>query len=269
MPSLVLGAVGTIVLSMISAYVFLRLRCRGRGDPFGVRARWWSMVIIGGAVVVSTALGLAVVAVSHHSPAAYVGVVLPSALWFGRSSLGEVGGHRGTVAGPLIDGFGFPLRHLDDLMGEDMQDWCDIRSRAVAGHPRWVAEAAQYYHAQTAGWVKDYQAREDLDYWREMIEHQIKMAQLADLDSPVKLRAGLRSHPSTQNLRKYNPDDPRLAERLCSAAENELRLFLSTLYRLGFYDLLIYPFRPPPLPKRKRHAPSTPATPSPPSASRT
>lgn len=217
------------------------------------------MAIILGAVAMSTALGLAVVAVSHHLHAAYVGLVLPSALWFGKASWRRDGSQGGPVTGPLVDGLMFPLRRLDDLMGEDMQDWCDTRSRAVAGRPSWVADAAQYYHTQTARRVKDHQARHKLDQWRESIDHKIKMAQLADLGSPVRLRDGLRSHPSTQNLRKYNPADPRLAERLRSDAENELHLFLFTLYRLGFYNLLIYPFRPPPLPKRKRRAPSAPA----------
>jgi hypothetical protein len=244
---------------MISAYAFLRLRCRRVGNPFGHRARWCAMSIILGTVVVSTALGLAVVAVSHHLRAAYVGLVLPSALWFGKASLRRDGGQGGPVTGPLVDGLMFPLRRLDDLMGEDMQEWCDIRSRAVAGRPAWVADAAQYYHTQTARQVKDHQARLNLDRWRETIEHQIKMAQLADLGSPLRLRDGLRSHPSTQNLRKYHPDDPKLAERLRNDAENELHLFLFTLYRLGFYKLLIYPFRPPPLPKRKRRTPGTQA----------
>jgi len=259
MPSWVLDVAGTVAVSTFSAYVFLRLRCRRVGNPFGRRARWCAMAIIASTVVVSTALGLAVVAVSHHLRAAYVGLVLPSALWFGKASLRRDGSPRGQVTGPLVDGLMFPLRSLDDLMGEDMQDWCDTRSRAVAGRPGWVADAAHYYHTQTARRVKDHQARHDLDRWRETIEHKIRMAQLADLDSPVRLREGLRSHPSTQNARKYDPDDPRLAERLRSDAENELHLFLFTLYRLGFYKLLIYPFRPPPLPKRKRRVPGTPA----------
>jgi hypothetical protein len=259
MLNMALSVISTVIVSMISAYAFLRLRCRRVGNPFGQHARWCALAIIGGTVIVSAALGLAVVGVSHHLSAACVCLLPPSALWFGRASLDRDGSHDGTVSGALLDGLMFPLRRLDDLMGEDMQDWCDDRSRAVAGRPRWVLEAAQYYHKETAPRVRDHQARHDLDYWLETIEHKITMAQLADLDSPVRLRAGLRSHPSTRNTRKYDPDDPRLPERLRNDAENELHLFLFTLYRLGFYKLLIYPMRPPPLPKRARRTPSTPA----------
>jgi hypothetical protein len=257
--SLALSVSGTIVLSVIFGYAFLRLRCRRVGNPFGRRARWWSMAIIGGMALVSAALGLAAGAVSHHSRAAFVAIILPGALWFAKPSSGRDGSRNGTIAGPLTEGLMLPLRRLDDLMAEDMQDWCDERSRAVEGQPNWVAEAAQYYHKETAPWVKDHQARHDLDRWRETIEHKIAMAHLADLYSPARLRSGLRSHPSTRNTRKYDADDVRLAERLRSDAESDLHLFLFTLYRLGFYKLLIYPFRPPPLPKRNRHMPSTPA----------
>jgi hypothetical protein len=255
MPSWILGVAGTIVVSMVSAYVFLRLRCRRVGNPFGHRARWCALAIIAGTVAVSTAVGLAVVAVTHHLHAAYVGVILPSALWFGKRPARRDGSRGGTVTGPLADGLMFPLHRLDDLMGEDMQDWCDVRSRAVAGRPGWMADAATYYRTQVTGRVKDHQAAHDLARWQESIEHKIKVARLADLDSPARLREALQSHPSTRNARKYHPDDPRLAERLRSDAENELHLFLFTLYRLGFYKLLIYPFRPPPPPKRTRHQP--------------
>lgn len=255
MPSWVLGVAGTIVVSMISAYVFLRLRCRRIGNPFGRRARWCALAIIAGTVIVSTGVGLAVVAVSHHLHAAYVGLILPSALWFGKASIRRDGSRSGTVTGPVAGGLMLPLHRLDDLMGEDMQNWCDVRSRAVAGRPGWTAAAAKYYRDQVAGRIKDHQAGHDIARWQESIEHKINVARLADLGSPNRLRDGLQSHSSTRNVRKYHPDDPRLAERLRSDAENELHLFLFTLYRLGFYKLLIYPFRPPPLPKRTRHQP--------------
>jgi hypothetical protein len=252
MPSWVLGVAGTVVVSMISAYLFLRLRCRRVGNPFGRRARWCALAIIAGTVIVSTGLGLAVVSISHHLHAAYVGLIVPSALWFGKASVRRDGAQAGPVTGPLVDGFLYPLRRLDDLMGEDMQDWCDVRRRAAAEEPQWVSAAAKYYYDQVKGRIKDHQARHDLARWRESIEHKIKVARLADLYSPGRLRDALQSHPSTRNMSKYHPDDPRLAERLRSDAENELHLFLFTLYRQGFYKLLIYPFRPPALPKRKR-----------------
>jgi hypothetical protein len=251
-----LDAAATVVVSVISAYCFLRLRCRRRGNPFGARARWCSLSIIVGLVVLSTGLGLAYVTLSHHYGATYVGLVLPSVLWLGRASVNRDDGPRPTT---VMDVLTYPLRRLDDMMGEDMQDWCDVRSRAVAGHPAWVSDAAEYYWRQVAGGVKDERTLRDLDHWRDSIEHKIKAARLADLGSPQRLRDALSAHPSTRNPRKYRPDDPRLADRLRVEAENELHLFLFTLYRLGRYDLLIYPFRPAAQPRRKRGQRETPA----------
>jgi hypothetical protein len=137
-------------------------------------------------------------------------------------------------------------------MGTDMQEWCDVRSRAVAGNPAWVSDAAEYYYRQVAGRVKGEQDRRKLLGWRESIEHKIWVAEQADRADPGKLRAALQSHPSTRNVRKYDVGDPdRLVARLRSEAENELHLFLFAVYHLGFYNLLIYPFRPPALPKNR------------------
>ena len=249
---MLLDAAATVVVSVISAYCFLRLRCRRVGNPFGARARWCSLSIIATLVVLSTGIGLAYVTLSHHFGAAYVGLALPSVLWLGRASIPRDGGQHSPVTGILM----WPLRRLDDLMGEDMQEWCDVRSRAVANHPAWVSDAAHYYWSQVAGRVKDEKALRDLARWRESIEHKIKAARMADLDSPQRLRDALAAHPSTRNARKYRLDDPRLADRLRSDAENELHLFLFTLYRLGFYKLLIYPFRPPTPARRKRGQPA-------------
>lgn len=256
---MLLDATATVVVSVLSAYCFLRLRCRRVGNPFGARARWCSLSIIAATAALSTGIGLAYVTLSHHFGATYVGLALPSLLWLGRASIPRDGGRHS----PLTETLMYPLRRLDDLMGEDMQDWCDVRSRAVSGAPAWVADAAHYYWGQVAGRIRDEQALRDLARLRESIEHKVKAALLADLDSPQRLRAALAAHPSTRNARKYHPGDPRLAARLRGDAENELHLLLFTVYRLGFYKLLIYPRRPPALPKRKRGQPGTQADPEP------
>jgi hypothetical protein len=178
---MLLDAAATVVVSVISAYFFLRLRCRRRGNPFGERARWCSLSIIAALVVLSTGIGLAYVTLSHHYGATYVGLVLPSVLWLGRASFNRDDGHQPTT---LVDVLLYPLRRLDDLMGQDMQQWCDIRSLAVEGHPAWVSEAAEYYWRQVPARVKDERGLRDLDRWRQSIEHKIKAARLADLDSP-------------------------------------------------------------------------------------
>src|ERR1700722_8810697 len=84
MPDWVAGVVGTFVLSLVLAYGFLRLRCRGIGPPFGPRARFWAYLIVVGTATASTGVGLLIVAASHHIPAAYVGIVVPSGLWLSK-----------------------------------------------------------------------------------------------------------------------------------------------------------------------------------------
>jgi len=139
-----------------------------------------------------------------------------------------------------------PLSHLYDAMGEDMQAWCDIRRRAAAEEPQWIADAAKYYYDQVKGRIKDRRALEELCDWRDSIVHKINIVRLINLDTtPARLHDALQKHPSTQNLRRYADDDlPRLARRLESDATNELDLFLASVYRLGYHKLLIYPFRP-------------------------
>ena len=118
MPSWVVGVVGTFALSLILAYGFLRLRCRGVGHPFGPRARSWAVLIMVATAIASTGVGLLLVAASRHDPAAYVGIVVPGGLWFSklppqrdRDLL-----HR-TLAGVLT----LPFSRLYDRMGDDME----------------------------------------------------------------------------------------------------------------------------------------------------
>src|SRR5215469_12929998 len=82
----VVGVAITLALSLISASGFLLLRCRGAGFPFGPHSRPWAITVVVIAAAISTALGVAVVAGSHHVRAAYIGLVLPSVLWLGKAS---------------------------------------------------------------------------------------------------------------------------------------------------------------------------------------
>ena len=243
MPSWVAGVVGTFALSLILAYGFLRLRCRGVGNPFGRRARYWAVLIMVATALVSTGVGLVLVAASSHDPAAYVGVVVPGGLWFSKLPPQRDRDlfHR-TLAGLLT----LPFSRLYDRMGDDMEAWCETRRQAASAKPQWIADAAKYYYDQVRGGLKDGQARADLDRWRESITHKISIVRLISLDTTqARLQASLRTHPSTQHIRKYSDDDlPRLARRLEAEALNELNLFLAYVYRLGHHNLLIYPFRP-------------------------
>jgi hypothetical protein len=259
MPDWVAGVVGTFVLSLVLAYGFLRLRCRGVGPPFGPRARIWAYLIVVGTATASTGVGLLIVAASHHVPTAYVGIVVPSGLWLSKLPPGgdRLSSGRTLPLGVLTVAFG----RLYERMGDDMQDWCDTRIKAASAKPQWIADAATYYYDQVRGGLKDSRARADLGRWQESITHKIGIVRLIRLDTtPARLQESLQRHPSTQHIRKYGEDDlPRLARRMESDALNELNLFLAYIYRLGYHQLLIYPFRPSAHRTPARHAePMTP-----------
>jgi hypothetical protein len=249
MPTWAVVAV-TIVISLVSAYGFLILRCRGTGNPFGHRARWWAMGIIVLTAVVATGVGVVVIAAGDHAVAAAVGLVLPSGLWLGKA----VGQYGGRVPAGVIALVLFPLRRLDDAMGDDMQEWCDTRLRAASRTPQYVSDAAEYYYNQVRGQVRDNQVRNQLVRWRDSIRHKIGIVRLIDLEAgPTRVAEALHYHPDTADPRRYPADNPsRLRRRLMAEAENELYLFLACVYRLGFHSLLIYPFRPEPGPRVRR-----------------
>jgi hypothetical protein len=245
MPSWVIVA-GTSVISLVSAYGFLMLRCRGAGNPFGRRARWWAIGIIVITAVVSTGAGLLAIAAGGHTIAAYVGLILPSGLWLGKASGQRARLSSGSRPGHLVAAATLPLRRLDERMGDDMQDWCDIRLRAAGRTPQWLSDAAEYYYNQVTGRLRDRRACDQLGRWRDSIQHKIAIVRLIDLQTTAdRLEAALRDHPATRDSRKYAVDDlPRLTRRLVAEAENELYLFLALVYRHGYHRLLIYPFRP-------------------------
>lgn len=242
MPGLVLGVVATFVLSLGLSCLFLRLRCRGIGPPFGPRARHWAAFIVIGTAAVSTAVGLLIVAVSRHGGAVYAGIIVPAGLL-----LSKVPPQRDLDMLPRTTAHALtlPFSRLYDRMGDDMQAWCDVRIKAARPEPRYIAEAAQYYWSQMRR-IPDPRARDALDGWRKSIVHKVNIIRLIDLDtSPARLRDALRQHPSTQHIRRYSDDDLiRLARRLESDALSELNLFLARAYQLGYHKMLIYPFRP-------------------------
>jgi hypothetical protein len=222
-------------VSLIFACLFLHVRCRKIGPPFGPRARPWAILIVLGTALLSTALGLIILAASAQPPAAYVGIIVPGGLWIAGVTPRD---RRGWLTRPL--------GRLYDRMGEDMQAWCDVRLRAAAMNPQWISGAVEYYAGQVEGQLKDRQARTELRRWRESIVHKINIVRLINLDTTeTRLRDSLQKHASTRHIRKYSAADlARLAERLETEALNELNLYLAYVYRLGYHQLLIYPFRP-------------------------
>ena len=240
MPGLVLGGLGTFIVSLIVAYMFLRIRCRGIGPPFGRRSRYWAFFIVVSTAALAAAVGVLIVAASRVP--AIVGVIVPGGLWFTKLPPQR---DRDMLPRTWSGVFTLPFSRLYDRMGDDMQDWCDTRIEAAKPRPQWIADAAQYYWNQM-GRVTDPRARANLDRWRDSIAHKISMVRLIDLDArPDRLRASLQMHSSTAYGRKYSDDDhDRLARRLETEALNELHLFLAYAYRLGYHKMLIFPYRP-------------------------
>jgi hypothetical protein len=241
--SAVVDAVGTFALSLILAYGFLRVRCRKIGHPFGPRARYWALFIVVSTAVVSTGAGLLIVAASHHDHAAYVGIAVPGGLWF-RSLPPQR--DRDLLPRTFSSLLTLPFSRLYDRMGDDMENWCDVRLRAASAKPEWISDAVIYYHNQVAARLRGGQALTDMDSWRNSITHKINIERMINLDvAPARLRAALQTHPSTQHIRSYADGDlDRLASRLEVEALNELHLYLAYAYRLGYQNMLIYPFRP-------------------------
>jgi hypothetical protein len=229
---------------MFLAYVFLRLRCRGVGNPFGPRARFWAFFIMVATAIASVGAGLLVVAASRQIQVAYVGIIVPGGLWFGGF---PPQGDRLSSGRPFPAAvWALPFGRLYERMGDDMQDWCDTRLRAVSLKPKWIADAATYYYDQVRCGLKDGTVRTSLARWHESITHMIAIVRMIGSGAaPSRVRAAMHMHPATQNMRKYTDDElPWLADRLVSDALNELQLFLACVYRLGHHRMLIYPFRP-------------------------
>ncbi len=244
MPNWVVGGVGTFALSLVVACVFLRVRCRGIGPPFGPRARYWALFIVVATALVSAGAGLLIIAASHDTGTAFAGIIVPGGLGLGKLPPQH---DRDMLPGGLSGLLTLPFSRLYERMGDDMQDWCDVRLAAAAAEPEWISAAVTYYNNQVvAGRLRDAQAQADLDRWRDSITHKISVVRLINLDAdPARIRAALAMHLSTQQTRKYSDNDlPRLALRLQTEALNELSLFLVRIYQKGYHKLLVYPFRP-------------------------
>jgi hypothetical protein len=250
--SWVLGIVGTFTLSLALACGFLLLRCRGVGPPFGPHARPWALLIVVLTAMVSTGVGLFLVAVSHRIPAVYAGVVVVAGLWFTRVPPRR---DRDMLARTLASWPTLPFSRLYDGMGDDMQDAQEDTLRVAQAKPQWTADAAKYFYDRIQAELKDNRALADLERWQASIAHKINVVGLISLDTtPAELQAALQMHASTENIRKYSAKDlKRLVARLESDALNELSLLLAYMYRLGYYKLP--PFTPP-VSRNTRHAPS-------------
>jgi hypothetical protein len=243
MSGTVVGAVGTFALSLVLAYGLLRLRCRKVGPPFGRHARYWSFSIVVATAVVSTGAGLLIVSASHHGHDVFVGIVVPCGLGLRKFPPQR---DRDLLPRTLSGLLTLPFSQVYERIGDDMQDWCDIRVKAASPQPRWISDAVTYYHRQVVGRLKDAHALADLDGWQASITHKIKIVRMINVEADRdQLRVALQMHASTRHIRGYTEEDlARLARRLETESLNELHLYLAYAYRNGHHKMLIYPFRP-------------------------
>ncbi len=242
MPGWVASVALTALLSMVSSWAFLVVRCRGLGRPFGPTSKWWAfaVVIITGAI--ATGLGVAVAAAGHHLRAAYIGLIVPSGLWLGKVAEQRHSRLRGRwrpEAEKLAGWLTFFVRRMDDRIGDDLEVWCDERLRAACGSPAVLGQATIYYHERiVARWPKGDRRRQALDRAKDSILHKVGVVQGINLGT-TQLEARLKAHPSTRALvGKYTRKE--LEGRLLDSAENELRVMLADEYRRGRGKLLIY-----------------------------
>jgi hypothetical protein len=250
MLSLLLWLTVVFVLSIVNAYGSLRLRVRGIGLPFGPRSRPWAITIIMIVAMVSTGLGLALAAITHHIGPAYIGLVVPSVLWFSKFPP-----QRDPDMSPrrrLDVLLTLPLSRLYDRMGDDLMGWCDVRLGAASAKPQRTVDAMTYYYNQVRGQHGDDPASAKLDLLRESIIHKIGIVRLIDLGATqAQFRDSLQMHPSTGHIRSYTDDDLlQLARRLETEALSELHFVLTYVYRhastrFRYIRLPVYTFAPP------------------------
>jgi hypothetical protein len=213
------------------------------GPPFAHHARNWAWFIVVTTAIASTVVGLLIGAASGNVLVTWAGLLAPAALGLAQVPPQR---DRDMRLPTMLSVLTLPFGRLYDRMGDDLQDWCDIRLSATSADPQWIADAVNYYYDQVGREVTSSLALADLDRWRASISHKIRIVGLIRKSAPEEqLRAALQIHPDTENTRKYNTDDrTRLAARLRTEANGELNLFLAYIYPIGHGKLLIYPFRP-------------------------
>jgi hypothetical protein len=244
LPGWVAGVALTGLLSIISAWGFLLARCRGVGRPFGPTSKWWAVAVVLITGAAASVLGVAGAAAGHHVRAFYIGLAVPSALWFDKAAK-QRGSREGSgnswLPEALVVWLTFFIQRMTDRIGDDLETWCDERLSAVSGDPRILRQAAVYYHRHiVVRFLRNDVHRKDFDVALEAILHKLDVINLISLDTTAeRLNVALRRHISTRSLAaRYAPSD--LVSRLQDSAENDLRFMLADAYRRGCDKLVIY-----------------------------
>jgi hypothetical protein len=240
MPGWVVSVAWTALASMVSACAFLLARCRGLGRPFGPTSKWWALAVVVITSVLATGAGVAVATAGHHLRAAYIGLVVPSGLWLGKTAERRSRPELRWLPAALASWFTFFVRRMDDRMGGDLEAWCDARLRGASGSQKVLREATIYYHGRITERLPRGDRRRVLDRAKESILHKIEVARLISLDTTQeRIDTALSAQSSTRSLvGRFTREN--LEIWLLDSAENELHAMLADAYRWGCGKLLIY-----------------------------
>jgi hypothetical protein len=232
----------TLALAAVSATVFLVLRCRGVGRPFGPGSRWSAVAVVGLTSLVSTGVAVASTTVLQHVPPVLVGAAAPSGLWLGHIRQ-RADGRRGLGHEVSTLWLAWLLDRLHQGMADDRVKWCETRV-----DPRWdlheLSSAANFYYEYLKERLSPEEHRRERIHARlQGIERRLDVAQLIEDDATrSKVVTALRSSRVTKEPRyeRYLNDLPRLGGILRHDAERDLVRLLGSAYRTGCYRLQAY-----------------------------
>ncbi|MFC4590407.1 hypothetical protein [Sphaerisporangium corydalis] len=238
------GAAGlglTFLLALVSATVFLVLRCQRLGRPFGPSSRWLALLVIVLTAVATTAVALLVTGVSDKLHA-LVGVVAPSGLWLGYMRQRQ-DGRRSLAQEILTFWLASLLERLHQTMAEDREIWCEGRiDDSWTVHE--LSMAAEHYHERIRQRMSVEERRKERVQARlQAIERRLDVATLIeDSVGRSKVIAALGGSAVTNKVRyqRYLNDFGRLHGVLVHDAERELSRLLDSAYRCGLRSLPRY-----------------------------
>ncbi|WP_405146596.1 hypothetical protein OG589_05080 [Sphaerisporangium sp. NBC_01403] len=238
------GAAGhgiTFVLAMISATVFLILRCQRLGRPFGPSSRWLALVVIILTALATTLVALVVTGLNDELRA-LVGVVAPSGLWLGYMRQRQ-DGRRSLGQEVMTFWLASLLERLHQAMAEDREVWCESRVDDTWSTHQ-LSMAAEHYHERIRQRMSaDERRRERVQSRLQAIERRLDVAALIeDGAGKSKVVTALSSSPVTRKTRyqRYLNDFARLHGVLVHDAERELMRLLDSAYRCGLRSLTRY-----------------------------
>jgi hypothetical protein len=234
---MVLGV--TLAFAAASATVFLILRCRGVGRPFGPGSRRCALAVVGLTSLVSTAAAVASATVLQHIPPVLVGAAAPSGLWLGHIRQ-RADGRRGVGQEMSTLWLAWLLDRMHQGMAEDRLKWCEKRVDPLWGIHELSSAANFYYEYLKERLSPEEHRRERIHSRLQAIERRLDVAQLIEDDAArSKVVGALRASRVTKEPRyeRYLNDLPRLGGILRHDAERDLVRLLSSGYRAGCYRL--------------------------------